>query len=135
MKKLLLFIVMFFGLNSFALAVDINTATVKELEAIKGIGPGKAKAIVEYRQVNGPFSSVDDLAKVKGFSATSVEKFKGELSVGKKDAKAKKSEHAATPATPATPAKGERGDKSAHEAAIPATPATPAPNPGKGPKK
>lgn len=132
MKKLLLFIGMFFGLNSFALAVDINTATVEELEAIKGIGPGKAKAIVEYRQVNGPFSSINDLSKVKGFSATSVEKFKGELSVGKKDAKAKKSEHAATPATPA---KAAKGDKTTKEVAIPGTPAIPAANPGKGPKK
>lgn len=132
MKKLLLFIGMFFGLNSFALAVDINTATVEELEAIKGIGPGKANAIVEYRQVNGPFSSINDLSKVKGFSATSVEKFKGELSVGKKDAKAKKSEHAATPATPA---KAAKGDKTTKEVAIPGTPAIPAPNPGKGPKK
>lgn len=126
---------MFFAFSSFAFALDINTATLKELEAVNGIGPGKAKAIIEYRQVNGPFNSIDNLAKVKGFSPKSVEKFKGELSVGKKDAKAKKSEHAATPATPATPAKNAKGDKSGHEAATPATPATLAPNPGKGPKK
>ena len=60
-------------------AVDINTATQSELEAVKGIGPAKAKAIVEYRQKNGPYKAVDDLAGVKGFGKASVAKLKSEL--------------------------------------------------------
>lgn len=63
-------------------AVDINTATQSELEAVKGIGPAKAKAIVEHRQKNGPFKSLEGLAEVKGFGKASVEKLKNELMVG-----------------------------------------------------
>jgi competence protein ComEA len=68
-------------------AIDLNTATQSELESVKGIGPAKAKQIVEYRQKNGPFKNVDALAEVKGFGKASVAKFKNELVVGG-DAKA-----------------------------------------------
>jgi len=68
-------------------AVDINTATQSELEAVKGIGPAKAKAIVEHRQKNGPFKSLEGLAEVKGFGKASVEKLKNELAVGGDGAK------------------------------------------------
>jgi competence protein ComEA len=63
-------------------AVDLNKANQAELESIKGIGPKKAKAIIEHRDKNGPFKSVDDLAKVKGFGKASVDKVRKELSVG-----------------------------------------------------
>lgn len=63
-------------------AVNLNTASEAELDAIKGIGPGKAKAIVEYRDKNGPFKTVDDLGNVKGFGKKSVDKLRPELSVG-----------------------------------------------------
>ncbi|KAF0101576.1 MAG: competence protein ComEA [bacterium] len=53
-----------FSLSAWA-AVDINSATQSELEAVKGIGPAKAKAIVEHRQKSGPFKSVDDLTAVR----------------------------------------------------------------------
>jgi comEA protein len=54
--------------------VNLNTATVEQLENIKGVGPAKAKAIVEYRTAHGPFKSVDGLAEVKGLSPKVVEK-------------------------------------------------------------
>ncbi|KAF0148449.1 MAG: competence protein ComEA [bacterium] len=41
-----------------------------------------AKAIVEHRQKSGPFKSVDDLDKVKGFGKASVDKLRNELTVG-----------------------------------------------------
>lgn len=63
-------------------AVNLNTASEAELDAIKGIGPGKAKAIVDYRDKNGPFKTVDDLGNVKGFGKKSVDKLRPELSVG-----------------------------------------------------
>lgn len=63
-------------------AVDLNLATQSELESVKGIGPAKAKQIVEYRQKNGPFKNVDALAEVKGFGKASVAKLKAELVVG-----------------------------------------------------
>jgi len=46
--------------------LNLNTATVEQLDALKGIGPSKARAIVEYREQHGPFRSVDDLLNVKG---------------------------------------------------------------------
>jgi len=68
------------GLPAFA-AVNINTATQSELEAVKGLGPAKAKAILTYREAHGNFKSLDELDNVKGFGSASVEKLKGELSV------------------------------------------------------
>lgn len=82
MRKLLLLLVMTFAFCGFALALDINTADQKELESIKGIGPVKAKAIIDYRKKNGPFKSVDDLANVKGMNAKGIASMKGELTAG-----------------------------------------------------
>ncbi len=67
-------------------AVDLNSATQSELESVKGIAPAKAKQIIDYRQKNGPFKSVDALSEVKGFGKASVTKLKTELVVGE-DAK------------------------------------------------
>lgn len=74
------------GLPAYA-AVNINTATQSELEAVKGLGPAKAKAIITYREAHGNFKSLDELDNVKGFGSASVEKLKGELSVGPEKAK------------------------------------------------
>ena len=64
-------------------AVNINTAPAQELASLNGIGPAKAQAIVEYREKNGPFKSVHDLAKVKGLGAKTVEKLGKEITVSK----------------------------------------------------
>jgi competence protein ComEA len=61
--------------------VDINTASVDQLTKVKGIGPAKAKAIVEYRTKNGSFKSIEELGKVKGFGEKSVNAVKGDLEV------------------------------------------------------
>ena len=68
------------GLSSLAFAaepaapVDVNTASAKVLaEAIDGVGLKRAQAIVEYREQHGAFSSVDELAQVRGVSAGIVE--------------------------------------------------------------
>lgn len=58
-----------------AISVNINTADVDELSALLiGIGEQKAKAIVEFREQNGEFMTADDLSKVKGIGAATVEK-------------------------------------------------------------
>lgn len=62
-------------------AVNINTATQSELEAVKGLGPSKAKAILEYREKQGNFRSVDDLDNVKGFGKASINRLRSELTV------------------------------------------------------
>lgn len=83
MKRILIAIMLCLGSISLAFAaVNINTASVDELDAVKGIGPSKAKAIVEYRSKNGQFKSVDDLKGVKGFGEKSVARLRGELTVG-----------------------------------------------------
>ncbi|MBT9590732.1 MAG: helix-hairpin-helix domain-containing protein [Thiobacillus sp.] len=63
-------------------AVDINTATQSELEAVKGLGPAKAKAIITYRESKGGFKSLDELDNVKGFGKASIDKLKADLAVG-----------------------------------------------------
>jgi competence protein ComEA len=92
MKKmvnvLLMVVAGLMALPAFA-AVNINTATQSELEAIKGLGPTKAQSIIAYREANGNFKSVDDLDKVKGFGKASIDRIKGDLSVGADSAKKK----------------------------------------------
>ena len=46
--------------------LNINAATVEELESLPGIGSAKAAAIVEYRGTHGPFQRVEDLVEVSG---------------------------------------------------------------------
>ena len=83
MKRFHAALILFFGLNVSAFAaVDLNTATLSELESVKGLGPAKAKAIVEYRQKNGPFKNLNDLDKVRGFGQASIKKLASELTVG-----------------------------------------------------
>lgn len=54
--------------------ISINNADQATLEKLNGIGPAKARAIVEYREKEGAFKSVDDLTKVKGIGAKTLEK-------------------------------------------------------------
>jgi competence protein ComEA len=95
MKKLLVIFAMCFAFAgvSFA-AVDLNSATQAQLESVKGIGPVKAKAIVEYRAKSGPFKTVDDLDKVPGFGKATVDKVRAEVSVGGAAPKADKAKPA-----------------------------------------
>ena len=62
-------------------AVNINTASSSELEALPGIGPAKAKAIVDYRQQHGAFKSVEELKNVKGIGEGIFSKLKAEATV------------------------------------------------------
>jgi competence protein ComEA len=53
--------------------VNVNTAPIVELAELPGIGPTLAERIVEYRETNGPFRTPDDLRKVKGIGAKTLE--------------------------------------------------------------
>ena len=61
--------------------VNINRASEGELVSLNGIGSSKAQAIILYREMFGNFKTVDELAKVKGIGAKTVEKNRSRLSV------------------------------------------------------
>jgi competence ComEA-like helix-hairpin-helix protein len=62
--------------------VDLNTADVAALDALPGVGPGRARAIVGYRQANGPFHAVQELARVPGIGPAALARLQGRVRVG-----------------------------------------------------
>jgi competence protein ComEA len=82
--------------------VNINTADASALaKALNGVGPAKAKAIVSYREKNGPFKSVDQLTMVEGISQKLIDKNRADLKLGAE----KGADKAAAPAAPGPVAK------------------------------
>ncbi|MFT6270741.1 MAG: competence protein ComEA [Alphaproteobacteria bacterium] len=61
--------------------IDINKASAQELSALPGIGAKKALAIVEYRELNGKFVSVEELVNVKGIGPKMLAKLDGYVSI------------------------------------------------------
>jgi competence protein ComEA len=62
--------------------VNINTATVADLDGLPGIGPTTAQAIVDYRLQNGPFHVIQDIEKVQGVGPATFENIKNFINVG-----------------------------------------------------
>ena len=60
--------------------LNLNTATASELDALPGIGPSKAAAILQYRAEHGPFTAIDELARVPGFGPALVSRLGPRLS-------------------------------------------------------
>lgn len=61
--------------------VNLNTATIEELQGLSGIGPSKAASIVDYREEKGQFEKVEDLVNVSGIGEKSLEKIRDEITV------------------------------------------------------
>lgn len=61
--------------------IDINTATAAQLEELPGVGPAIAERIIEHRELNGPFASVDDLQEVSGIGPATLEKMRDRATV------------------------------------------------------
>ena len=84
--------------------VNINTADANALaKALNGIGPAKAKAIVTYREKNGPFKTVDQLAMVEGISQKVIDKNRADIRLGDKAAPASPTPSAPAPSKAAKP--------------------------------
>ncbi|MGZ0164116.1 MAG: ComEA family DNA-binding protein [Planctomycetales bacterium] len=73
------------GSEDIGYQIDLNSATWVELTQLRGVGPVTAKLIVSDREEAGPFSSIDDLQRVKGIGPKTVEKNRRWLRVGENE--------------------------------------------------
>ncbi|MEI7037281.1 ComEA family DNA-binding protein [Fulvimonas yonginensis] len=85
-----------------ATPVNVNKADAKTIaQALDGIGPSKAQAIVAWREAHGPFKRVEDLAQIKGIGKSTLERnreairFSGDLPAPRAEAPRKAAHHAA----------------------------------------
>ena len=65
--------------KSSSAIVHINTATIAQLQVLRGIGPVTAQKVIVYRKTNGPFTVIDDFKKASGFGATKFNEIKTQL--------------------------------------------------------
>lgn len=63
--------------------IDLNTATLEQLDTLPGIGPAKAQAIIDYRNASGGFYSTEELMEVKGIGPKTYERLKDKITVTK----------------------------------------------------
>lgn len=85
MKRLLISLIFcLFTLSAWAAeTVDINQASAQEIaDALQGVGMTKAEEIVRYRDSNGAFRHVDELANVKGIGLATIDKNRDRISLG-----------------------------------------------------
>lgn len=81
MRRLFCMLLCLLAAPAFA-ALELNSATEAELDALPGVGPSRAQAIIEHRTKNGPFASVDELRNVKGIGDKTFAELKPLLVVG-----------------------------------------------------
>jgi competence protein ComEA len=62
--------------------ININTATVDELDSLPGVGPTTAQKIVAYRDLNGPFTKIEDIVNVPGIGPATFDDMKSLITVG-----------------------------------------------------
>jgi len=61
--------------------LDLNTATLEQLQQLPGVGPNTAKAIIRFREKSGPFKRVEDLRAIHGISKARFEKIRPYITV------------------------------------------------------
>ncbi len=98
------FLVAILSLGVFSIAhsapININSADAATLaQTISGIGPSKAQAIIDYRQENGPFASLDDLVKVQGIGFKTLDRIREFVIVAPETQKTSKSAAVGSSAT------------------------------------
>lgn len=69
------------GGSTIQAKINLNKADINELQNLPGIGPSKATAIIEYRETNGSFKSVEDLKNISGIGDKTFEKLKDLITV------------------------------------------------------
>jgi len=80
MKRILGFLAALLAYAGLAFgAVNINSATQEQLETLNGVGPVKAKAIIDYRNKNGRFKTLEDIKKVDGIGDATFDKIRGDI--------------------------------------------------------
>jgi competence protein ComEA len=89
-RSLVIALALALSLNTAVLAqdqsVDINTATAEQLaDALVGIGPSKAEAIVAYRDAHGGFEHIDELINVRGIGMRTVDQNRDRIALGEVD--------------------------------------------------
>lgn len=67
--------------------LELNTATAEELQQLPGVGPGMAKAIVDFRQKSGPFRRVEELLAIRGITRQRLEKIRPYVTIVPPDSK------------------------------------------------
>ena len=67
--------------NPPAKPVDLNSASVEQLQQVPGIGPATAKSIINFREKSGPFRRVEDLLAIRGISKQALERMRPYVTV------------------------------------------------------
>jgi competence protein ComEA len=62
--------------------ININAASAEELDTLPGIGPAFAQRIIDYREVNGPFKSIEEITLVSGIGDATFDKIKDLITIG-----------------------------------------------------
>ena len=84
--------------------IDLNTATIEELEQLPGVGPVTAKDIIQFRKKSGPFRSVNDLLAIRRITKARLEKIRPYVVIGPSAPKPHPPGPAASPVkSPASP--------------------------------
>ncbi len=68
------------GSENFDL-ININTASLEELDSLPGIGPTTAQRIIDYRDTNGPFTTIDEIMDVSGVGPSTFDEIKDLITV------------------------------------------------------
>lgn len=68
--------------NSSPTIININTATIDELDTLPEIGPKTAQAIIDYRSTHGLFTKIDDILEVQGIGSLTFEKIRDLITIG-----------------------------------------------------